>query len=82
MPSIYLYPGESIADNVKLRPMIYFLAITITEQIGCCEKTMMAKKYEADGDIDITKLILSNPYKEIAPVSTKWERSETLIKDA
>ena len=54
----------------------------VMESIGVREKLLRTKKQEADGDIDIRNLILTNPYDEIAPVSTTWERTEKLKKDA
>jgi hypothetical protein len=51
------------------------------ESIGLVEKLLRIKKQEADGDIDIRNLILSNPYDEIAPVSTTWEVTEKIQKD-
>jgi len=54
----------------------------VMESIGVREKLLRTKKQEADGDIDIRNLILTNPYDEIAPVSTTWERNEKIRKDA
>jgi len=53
----------------------------VMESIGVREKLLRTKKQEADGDIDIRNLILTNPYDEIAPVSTTWERTEKIQKD-
>jgi len=54
----------------------------VMESIGVREKLLRIEKQEADGDIDIRNLILTNPYDEISPVSTIWERTEKLKKDA
>jgi len=53
----------------------------VMESIGLREKLLRTKKQEADGDIDIRNLILTNPYDEISPVSTTWERTEKIQKD-
>lgn len=51
------------------------------ETIGLAEKVLRIEKREADGDIDIRNLILTNPYDEIAPVSTTWEATKKIQKD-